>query len=344
MIIRGARPLTPCEVMSNEHDSGLATPGDGGAREDHKQFSVFGIGTVVIDHQVVMEELPEADTKGEVITDRYQVGGPVPTALTFLRRLGMEATFLGRWADDPFGDMIERDLRAHGVQFDPPPERADSRTGFAHVWVEHGTGRRSIAAFRGSHPVDPEHVEPGAVGEHQALHLDGWSGEAAIVAATAMQERGGTVFLDLGSPKPDLAELLRHVDLLNCPERLIPRVFDTDDPVEGARRFLGMGPKEVTVTSGEDGALHVSADRVIRQPAFPIEAVDTNGAGDVFVGAMIYASMQGWDPERRLRFSCAASALKCGGLGNRDALPGLRDIEAFLLSNNKRCKPGRAGQ
>jgi sugar/nucleoside kinase (ribokinase family) len=94
--------------------------------------------------------------------------------------------------------------------------------------------------------------------------------------------------------------------------------------------LLEMGPQEVTVTSGEDGALFASAAGVLRQAAFPVEAVDTNGAGDVFAGAMIFASMQGWDPRRRLRFACAASALKCRGLGNRDALPGLGDIDAFL--------------
>lgn len=297
---------------------------------EHRSFSIFGLGTVLVDHQVVMAGLPEADTKGEVITDRYQVGGPVPTALALLRRLGMEATFLGRWAADPFGAMIEDDLRAHGVEFAPPPDLADSRTGFAHVWVEHGTGRRSIAAYRGSHPVDPAHVAPAEVGTHQALHLDGWSGEAAIVAAKAMRSHGGAVFLDLGSPKPHLDALLRHVDFLNCPARLIPQVFGTDDLVAGARQFLEMGPREVTVTSGEDGALFVSKDGVIAQPAFPVEAVDTNGAGDVFAGAMIFASMQGWVPKRRLRFASAASALKCQGLGNRDALPSFREIERFL--------------
>jgi sugar/nucleoside kinase (ribokinase family) len=312
--------------MGNQSELQPEWSGDGG----HRRFSIFGLGTVVVDPQVVMAGLPEADTKGEVITDRYQVGGPVPTALALLRRLGMEATFLGRWASDPFGKMIEDDLREHGVVFAPPPVTEDSRTGFAHVWVEHGTGRRSIAAYRGSHAVEPHHVAPGEVGGHHALHLDGWSGEAAIVAATAMQERGGRVFLDLGSPKPNLDALLRHVDLLNCPARLIPQVLGMDDLISGARRFLEMGPREVTVTSGEDGALFVSADEVLTQPAFPVDAVDTNGAGDVFAGAMIFASMQGWEPRRRLRFACAASALKCRGLGNRDALPGLREIEDFL--------------
>ncbi len=296
-------------------------------------FSVFGLGTVVVDHQVILSDLPEADTKGEVITDRYQVGGPVPTALTFLRKLGMEATFLGQWADDPFGRMIEEDLVRHGVRFDPPRRSADARTGFAHVWVEEETGRRSVAAFRGSHPIEPHHVGRDEVSRHHALHLDGWSTPAAIEAARAMREAGGIVFLDLGSPKPDLENLLAHVDFVNCPARLIPRLFHTAELEPGARRILALGPKEVTVTSGEMGALYATAETVLRQEAFPVDAVDTNGAGDVFAGAMVFASMQKWPPRRRLRFASAASALKCRKLGNRDALPGLREIEAFLESH-----------
>jgi sugar/nucleoside kinase (ribokinase family) len=303
--------------------------------ETPRPFSIIGLGTVVVDHHVVMDGLPEADAKAEVITDRHQVGGPVPTALVLLRRFGMQATFLGRWADDAFGEMIESDLRAHGVGFVRPPSHPAARSGFAHVWVERGTGKRSIAAYRGSHPVDPEHIEPGEIAAHHALHLDGWSGAAAIRAAAAMRERGGMVFMDLGSPKPDLGELLRHVDFLNCPERLLHRLSGPRDIVAGARRLIEMGPKEVTVTSGENGAHYITRDRAIHQPAFRVDAIDTNGAGDVFAGAMIFATMQGWAPERRLRFASAASALKCQGLGNREPLPGLREIEQFLAAVQK---------
>jgi sugar/nucleoside kinase (ribokinase family) len=198
------------------------------------------------------------------------------------------------------------------------------------VWVDGGTGQRNIAAYRGSHPVEPGQIDPKSFYAHHALHLDGWAGAAAMRAAAAMHERGGLVFMDLGSPKPDLEKLLRHVDFLNCPERLIHRLFDTRDLVEGARRLIAMGPKEVSVTSGENGARYVTENRALHQPAFQVEALDTNGAGDVFAGAMIFATLQGWKPERRLRFACAASALKCMGLGNRDSLPSLEEIETFI--------------
>jgi sugar/nucleoside kinase (ribokinase family) len=297
-----------------------------------RPYSVFGLGTIVVDHQVVLSSLPEADTKGEIIDDRHQVGGPVPTALSLLRRFGVQATFQGKWGNDPFGQSIEEDLKSQAIEFDQRACRSASRSGFAHVWVEEKTGRRTIAAYRGSHPVEPHELRLNELKQFDALHLDGWSTPAATALAETMRSVGGKVFLDLGSPKPQLEQLLEHVDVVNCPERLIHRLFAIVDLEEGAKRFLAMGPNEVTITLGERGAVHFSDGTVTRHAGFLVNAEDTNGAGDVFSGAMIYASLLGWPTERKLSFACAAAALKCQKLGNRAALPSLDEIESFLLN------------
>ncbi len=142
-----------------------------------------------------------------------------------------------------------------------------------------------------------------------------------------MRQSGGQVFLDLGSPKLHLEQLLQHVDGLNCPERLIQRLFATDDLEEGGQRLLAMGPREVTITLGEFGAIHFTGDTVTRHTTFPVDAVDTNGAGDVFCGAILYGTVHHWETEKKLAFACAAAALKCRQLGNRAALPTLEEID-----------------
>ncbi len=292
---------------------------------------VFGLGTIVVDHHVVVEGLPEHDAKGEAESVRYQVGGPVPTALCLLRRLGIDVTFQGMWADDHHGRMIEDHLESEGIAYARPDAPPEGESGFAHVWVERGTGRRTIVAHRGSHAVEPEHLNDEHIADHHALHLDGWSGEAAIVAAESIRAGGGTVFMDLGSPKPEFERLLAAVDVLNCPARLIPRLFGYEDLEKGARELIAMGPREVTVTSGEEGALLVPGDGdALHQPAFELNAVDTNGAGDVFAGAMIYGALLEWPLEQKLRFASAAAAIKCQKIGNRDALPEMGEIEALL--------------
>ncbi|MEM7146586.1 MAG: carbohydrate kinase family protein [Verrucomicrobiota bacterium] len=293
-------------------------------------FSVIGLGTVVVDHQIILHGFPEPDTKCEISSDRYQVGGPVPTALCLLNRLGARTTFHGRWAEDHFGEIIEADFLANNIDFDPPPHTSNARSGFAHVWVEKDTGRRTVAASRGSHTVSSDEIDTARFTAHDALHLDGWSGPAAIEAATIMRNAGRKVFMDLGSPKPNLPDILENVDTLNCPARLIPILFETNDLSEGATKILALGPKEVTITDGENGARYFSSSDTVAHPGFPTHAVDTNGAGDVFSGALIYASMNHWPPERKLAFACAAAALKCRKLGNRDALPLLEEIDRLL--------------
>ena len=59
------------------------------------------------------------------------------------------------------------------------------------------------------------------------------------------------------------------------------------------------------VTLGARGAAMLAGDRLIRQPAFPVDVIDTTGAGDVFRAGFIYAMLRGDSPEGMLRFACA---------------------------------------
>jgi sugar/nucleoside kinase (ribokinase family) len=291
---------------------------------------ILGLGTVVVDHQAFLKALPEPDTKGEILSDRFQVGGPVPTALALLSRFGVETSFIGKWSTDKWGSMIEEDLGRSKVSIGNALVHPQFRTGFAHVWVEKGTGRRSIAAYRGSHEIVEADLDGVDWSRYGALHLDGWSTDAAIVAAERMKVIGGKVFLDLGSPKGRLEDLIGCIDHVNCPKRLLDTLYPGLALELGASRLLDNGAASVSVTDGAQGSWLVTRERTIHQPAFEIEVVDTNGAGDVFSGAMVYGLVQGWEHEDCLLFAAAAAALKCQETGNRSALPTRGQIESFL--------------
>ena len=293
-------------------------------------FSILGLGTVVVDHQVRLQFLPEPDTKAEIISDSYQVGGPVPTALALLSLFGTKTSFIGRWSTDEQGNIIKLDLKRSNIDTKFSVVKPEARSGFAHVWVEAETGRRSIAAYRGSHAVQLEDLESINWTDYQALHLDGWSTQAAIVAAKKMKAAGGRVFLDLGSKKSDLADLIGSVDVVNCPLNLIKKLYPKENLEQAAIRLIDMGVSELTVTNGEYGAWLIDADGLNYQKAFSVKSIDTNGAGDVFCGAMIYGSMMEWKSDQKLRFATAAAAIKCCRIGNRNALPDLQQIESFL--------------
>ncbi|MDP6893060.1 MAG: carbohydrate kinase family protein [Verrucomicrobiota bacterium] len=293
-------------------------------------FSILGLGTVVVDHQVRLQFLPEPDTKAEIISDSYQVGGPVPTALALLSLFGTKTSFIGRWSTDEQGHIIKSDLKQSDIDTQFAVVKPEARSGFAHVWVEAETGRRSIAAYRGSHVVQLEDLKGINWTDYHALHLDGWSTQAAIVAAKKIKAAGGRVSLDLGSRKSDLSDLLGSVDAVNCPLNLIKKLYPNENLEQASIRLIDMGVSELTVTNGKFGAWLIDADGINYQKAFSVKSIDTNGAGDVFCGAMIYGSMMEWKPDRRLRFAAAAAAIKCCNIGNRSALPNLQQIESFL--------------
>ena len=297
-------------------------------------FSILGLGTVVVDHHVRIETLPVPDSKAEIISDSYQVGGPVPTALAFLSLLKTKTSFIGRWSTDEQGQLIKSDLKQSGIDTNLAIEKPEGRSGFAHVWVEAKTGRRSIAAYRGSHIITPEDLEYINWRDYNVLHLDGWSTHAAIAAANKIKAVGGRVFLDLGSPKKKLEDLLRTVDIVNCPLKLLKKLYPKEDLKHAAQRLFDMGISELSVTDGEQGAWLVDSDGINFQKAFNVKSLDTNGAGDVFCGAMIYASMMNLKSDYRLRFASAAAAIKCCSIGNRDALPNLKKIESFIEQNS----------
>lgn len=292
-------------------------------------FDVVGLGTVLVDHLVQVARHPEVDTKHASLSSRFQVGGPVPTALAVLARFGRRCAFVGNWGDDALGDQIERDLREQGIDFGGSRRRANGATGFAHVWIEQETGRRTLVSSRSELPIEPDELEAELLKRAPALHLDGWPGAAARRAAEIVRGNGGLVSLDTGSPKPGMMELIGMVDVLNCPRRSLQHFFGSAEVEPGVQKLLAMGPRIVTVTDGEQGAWIGTPSELVFEPAFAVRAVDTNGAGDVFSGALIHAALAEWSPRMVLRFAMGAAALKCRGLGNREPLPTLEDV--FLL-------------
>jgi len=296
-------------------------------------IDVAGIGTVVVDHQIFLEKYPEWDTKTELQKHRMQVGGPVPTALTFLARLGKKCAFVGKWGDDTFGSVMENDLQKEGIVLDHSIRVKNESSGIASVWVEAATGRRTIACSRGSFStISSSEIDITLFAKCKALHLDGWSSQAGMNAAKEVKRHGGHVFLDAGSPKSGLKELIPLVDVMVCPQQFAGQFFGRDDNDFAAEELLRMGVGAVVFTAGENGTVLYREGYRIRQRAFNISAIDTTGAGDVFCGALIYALGEKMSYQDALAFSAAAAALKCTKVGNRSALPQIQEIESLLSS------------
>lgn len=290
---------------------------------------IGGLGTIVRDELLFVDGFPTADSKTTAVAYQPQVGGPVPTALAQLAKLGYTTEFLGCWGNDLIGDAIEADLRRARIGFDRSDCRRLDRSGFAQIWVDAARGTRAVVAV----PPDGVPVESAAIEfgrRARWLHTDGWGGPAVMAAAEATVAAGGIVSLDTGSPKPTTERLLRLARVVNAPRHFFREFFGTNDVANGVRQLREMGPWLVTVTDGPAGAGIWVDDFALWLDAPHLPVVDTCGAGDIFCGGLIDGVLNGLEPSDILRGAMGTACWKIGRTGNRDALCDRAELTDFV--------------
>jgi ribokinase len=296
---------------------------------------VTGIGQCSLDSLALVDSWPEVDTKTEVFEWHEQGGGPVATALVSLARLGMVCRFCGIAGDDEAGSKIRQSLLKERVEVNGLVERKESSSQLAFIVIERGTAKRTIFWRRPSgKPLQREELGTDFLKGSDFLLLDGLMEESSLYAAGIARDAGIPVMLDAGSVRPGILEIARLCDYVVASEHFAGGLgwkiaFDS---LNAERKKLGV--KVLTVTLGGRGSVTAAYDRFIETPAFPIDAVDTTGAGDVFHGGYIYGLLQQWDLDRTLIFASAFAALKCRKAGGRAGIPSLAEVRAFLKSRD----------
>ena len=107
-------------------------------------------------------------------------------------------------------------------------------------------------------------------------------------------------------------------------------VLDEAQAWQAAGALLAQGPHTVILTLGAQGCIAAGQGLRLKLPAFPVQAVDTTAAGDVFCGALAAALVEGKPLVEGLQFASAASAIAVTRLGAQPSIPSRREIDQFL--------------
>ena len=297
--------------------------------------AVVGIGQCCWDMLLNVDRYPDADTKQELLSRTEQGGGPVATALATLARMGVTCRFHGIVGDDDAAEMIRGSLVAEGVGISGMKARKNSSSQQAFIVVERGTGRRTIFWQRpGGAELRPEELGGDFLDGTHGLLLDGLMAEASLFAAQEAKRRGVTVMLDAGRLRPGMPETIRHCDYLVAAEQFAFDMGWSLEPAAFGEAASRTGATVVTVTRGPRGSITwCSREGVHEVPAFPVEAIDTTGAGDVFHGGYLYGVLQKWPLSDTIRFASACAAIKCMKSGGWAGIPGVEEVMAFLQSH-----------
>jgi ribokinase len=153
----------------------------------------------------------------------------------------------------------------------------------------------------------------------------------SLEAAKQAKNMGLRVVLDAGTLRSGTLDLLPFIDYLITSRHFTEPLIGPDPSPEDSIEILKNYCRgEIVVTLGEEGSLGFNGRELIRQKAFPVQAIDTTGAGDVYHGAYIYGLLNEWEMQQCMAFASAASALKCRVTGARAGIPTLPQIKEFL--------------
>jgi sulfofructose kinase len=287
---------------------------------------VVGIGLATLDQIGVGPR--SRNTSVELEAFSVQAGGHTGTALATLASLGASARYFGRLGDDEFGRLILRRLRSFGVDTSAVLIEPGRLSPLTFIAIESDSRRRLVRFTRGdTSPLSPGDLPGALLDRVRMLYIDGEMPSVQIAASERARARGARVFLDARRMGPGIGELLGLADVVVASERVAAEIAHSSNIERSLVELLHMGPAVAVVTLGDEGAVGLEADTLVRQQALPTTIADLTGAGSVFRGALAWALLDGRPLDRALPFANAAAALNCQSLGGQGGIPSLEAVE-----------------
>lgn len=234
-------------------------------------------------------------------------------------RAGSPTAFVSSVGDDDAGQRLLGVMRSEGIDTSSVEMVVGMPTGRALIGVA-DSGENSIIVVSGANStVGVEHIHDASVVLSQLeVPLD------TVIAAFRMARASGArTVLNPAPAAPLPAELLALTDIIVPNEHEVVLLG-------GAHALLAAGVSTVVVTQGAAGSVVVNAHGEFRVPAFPVDTVDTTGAGDTFCGSLSARLASGAPLAEALRWASAAAALSTTRAGAVPSIPFAIDVELLL--------------
>ena len=301
-----------------------------------RPVDVAGFGLNSVDLVAVVAEYPISNTKQRVQRFARLPGGQIATAIATCARLGWRTAYVGSFGDDELGAMSRDSLSREGVDISAARTVAGATNQFAVVLVDARSGERTVLWDR--HPalsMEAADVAEAAVTSGRILIVDCHQTAASTQAARYAREAGIPTIVDVEKVRPGINDLLQNIDVIIAAEEF-PYALTGHEGLGSALESMArdFGAALVCATLGAEGSLAWCSGREIRTAPFPIDCVDSTGAGDAFRGAFA-AGCLGFpdgDVEDVLSFANAVAALNCRALGARGGLPTLDEVRQLMLA------------
>ena len=309
--------------------------------------NVFCIGELLIDF--VCRNTNVSLVNG---SDFEKAGGAPANVAAAITKLGGHATFMGQVGNDPFGEFLEQTLQR--AQVDTSMLIKDKQTTLAFVSIDQD-GERDFTFMRGA---DGEYqfnsIDLSKIQTNDLIHF----GSATALLSSPLKEtyfqllqyakdNGHFISFDPNYRSAlitnteqfsqDCLTFIKHAHFVKVSQEEATMLSKESDLQQAALKLLNYGAKVVAITLGKDGTLLATNEGQTIVSSISIQQVDTTGAGDAFVGAMLYQIAQSEhtlsypfkDLTAFISFANKVGAITCTNYGAIASLPSLTDIKAY---------------
>ena len=330
-------------------------------------YDLIGIGNALVDIEMQVDDsfidlisvtkggmtLTSVEDQNKILDSlqskpkKISSGGSAANTVHGVSLLGAKSYFLGRVANDLHGKHYTEDMRNCGVGFCGPG--ADERgTGTSVILITPDTERTMLTNLGVSSSLHPENVDKTIVKNAEAVYIEGylWTGdetrEAGVHLAQIAKKEEIPVSFTLSDAfivntfKESIIDFIQEdVDILFCNEVEALAMTGEEDPLAAFNK-LQMMVDTVFLTQGSKGSL---AGRSGQQPvevkAFPVKAVDSTGAGDLFAAGALFGVLKKLSLEESAVIGSYCAAQVVSHMGGRLPVNSYTDTKKILSEYKK---------
>ncbi len=291
-----------------------------------KKYNVYGIGNALVDivtevsdqflsdHKIEkgLMTLVDEDSQARISSainmskSNKQCGGSAANSIIAVSQFGGSSYYSCKVANDELGSFYQADLKDNGVDSNLHSEDLEAGiTGKCLVMTTEDASRTMNTFLGITQDYSRAEIREGALKDSEYLYIEGYlvtseNGQDAMKYAKQMAEENG-VKTALTFSDPSMVKYFREqmvdvvgasVDLLFCNEEEA-MLFTEKDNLTEAREELKKAAKRFVITQGANGAMIFDGDTFVDIEPYKVQAIDTNGAGDLFAGAFLYGITNG---------------------------------------------------
>lgn len=292
------------------------------------------IGSLNYDIILNSKRLPKAGETYPVEEVIFAAGGKGANQAVQAAKLGLDTYFIGAIGNDFFGSELIKSLNKYKVHSENI-KKVDKNTGLGIVTsLADGTVYASIdhgANFELTNEDIDKNLNLLANSRIVILQLE-IPISVVEYAIKKAKENNCLVILNTAPALPVDPKILKQSDIIVANEieaasltgKDINTLDDAKEAIKTLRENLG---NDIIITLGENGSVFNESNKFWYKPAKTVNAVDTTGAGDSFIGALVYGLMHDWDIKKSVDFATIISSKTVSEIGAQKAMPYLKDIK-----------------